>query len=535
MLINKLSNHIPAKLPSYAVARLQHLQSDKKTYHPARMILNVLGINLIPIIVLLFFLALMGDYRQYLITQELELLHSKTQLYSHQIMTGHLEDFNGVTDKNNETIFVFSSDGTRIFDRNLEIFDYVQHGEVEDSSFLGLFFESFLSTILNHSFVSENIPPYPQIDLENPETIPGVKQSLSGDMSLSVWVDDNEKLLFSSSVPIAKGNGKALSLTIIYMPERLMANIFRLQEDISRIFLSIFVLSVAFSLYLVGTITHPLRRLAMALEAIRSNTSVSGQVIPDMSHRGDEIGELSVTLNSMVEALWERMGMIEMFAADVSHELKNPITSLKSAIETLRKVKNKKDKEQLINILEHDVDRLDRLITDISKSSRLDTELSQGQMVDVDVYKLSNDIVKQYGHQGVNVVLTEEEGGPFIVKGYPDKLFQVLTNLVDNAYSFTKSPITLTLCEYKEDKKGYVMISVEDKGPGIPENKLKTVFQRFYSDRPKKQGEAHHSGLGLSIVKQIVNAHSGIITAKNVAGSNNKVSGAIFEIILPKV
>ena len=326
-----------------------------------------------------------------------------------------------------------------------------------------------------------------------------------------------------------------MSLTIIYTPDRLMNNILNLQEDIFRIFLSIFILSIAFSLYLVGTITHPLRRLAMAVEDIRSNTSISGQTIPDMSHRGDEIGELSVTLNSMVEALWQRMDTIESFAADVSHELKNPITSLKSALETLQKVKDKKDANQLMKILEHDIDRLDRLITDISKSTRLDVELSQGLFADVDVRVLVSTVIDRYAHQGVHIdfdVLGDV--GEYLVKGHEDKLVQVLTNLIDNAYSFSPDYIGVTIQEYRNDKKEYVMICVEDKGIGLSENKLGTIFERFYSDRPKKEGIVHHSGLGLSIVRQIINAHNGIITAKNVEGSDKKISGAIFEVILPK-
>lgn len=541
MLLNKLSNHIPAKLPAYAVLRLQHFQREGKKYHPARMIVNVLGINLIPIVVLLFFLALMGDYRQYLISQELELLYTKTKLYSHQLQEGNEENFKKFLAKNNETIFVFSADGERLHDRNLEIFDgymSVQRSNTKrdkDASWANRFLNNLVLVVLSNGSISHNVPVYPAVDWGDHTSIPGVSESLDGETTLSVWAGTKDTLFFSSSFPVLGMDDKPMSLTIIYTPDRLMKNILNLQEDIFRIFLSIFILSIAFSLYLVGTITHPLRRLAMAVEDIRSNTSVSGQTIPDMSHRGDEIGELSVTLNSMVEALWQRMDTIESFAADVSHELKNPITSLKSALETLQKVKDKKDATQLMKILEHDIDRLDRLITDISKSTRLDVELSQGLVADVDVRALVSTVIDRYAHQGVHIdfdVLGDV--GEYLVKGHEDKLVQVLANLIDNAYSFSPDYIGVTIQEYRNDKKDYVMICVEDKGIGLSENKLGTIFDRFYSDRPKKEGIVHHSGLGLSIVRQIINAHNGIITAKNVEGSDKKVSGAIFEVILPK-
>jgi two-component system sensor histidine kinase ChvG len=541
MLLNKLSNHIPAKLPAYAVLRLQHFQRVGKKYHPARMIVNVLGINLIPIVVLLFFLALMGDYRQYLISQELELLHTKTKLYSHQLQEGNKENFKNFLANNNETIFVFSAEGERLHDRNLEIFDgymSTQRSNTErdkDASWANRFLNNLVLVVLSNGSISHNVPVYPAVDWGDHTSIPGVSESLEGETTLSVWAGTKDTLFFSSSFPVLGIDDKPMSLTIIYTPDRLMKNILNLQEDIFRIFLSIFILSIAFSLYLVGTITHPLRRLAMAVEDIRSNTSISGQTIPDMSHRGDEIGELSVTLNSMVEALWQRMDTIESFAADVSHELKNPITSLKSALETLQKVKDKKDANQLMKILEHDIDRLDRLITDISKSTRLDVELSQGLFADVDVRVLVSTVIDRYAHQGVNIdfdVLGDV--GEYLVKGHEDKLVQVLTNLIDNAYSFSPDYIGVTIQEYRNDKKEYVMICVEDKGIGLSENKLGTIFERFYSDRPKKEGIVHHSGLGLSIVRQIINAHNGIITAKNVEGSDKKISGAIFEVILPK-
>ena len=186
MLLNKLSNHIPAKLPAYAVLRLQHFQRVGKKYHPARMIVNVLGINLIPIVVLLFFLALMGDYRQYLISQELELLHTKTKLYSHQLQEGNKENFKSFLANNNETIFVFSAEGERLHDRNLEIFDgymSTQRSNTErdkDASWASRFLNNLVLVVLRNGSISHNIPVYPAVDWGDHTSIPGSFRKFGG-------------------------------------------------------------------------------------------------------------------------------------------------------------------------------------------------------------------------------------------------------------------------------------------------------------------------------------------------------------------
>jgi two-component system sensor histidine kinase ChvG len=289
---------------------------------------------------------------------------------------------------------------------------------------------------------------------------------------------------------------------------------------------------------LAGLIGHPLRKLARAAERIRAS---KGQdvTIPDMSHRRDEIGELSMALRDMTQALHDRMESIESFAADVSHELKNPLTSLRSAVETVSIVKSEEDRKKLLDIILHDVQRLDRLITDISKASRLDVELARDEMEEVDVRQLLENIVSGHktpmertgDHTDVHfpIKLDIPRNKDLVTMGNYGRLTQVFENLISNALSFSPEDGVVTIRAIPS--KDQIIIEVEDEGPGIPESKLEDIFERFYSERPKTEEYGKHSGLGLSITKQIISAHGGDIYAENVK-AGNQVTGACFTVIL---
>jgi two-component system sensor histidine kinase ChvG len=294
------------------------------------------------------------------------------------------------------------------------------------------------------------------------------------------------------------------------------------------------------SFLLAGTIAGPVRRLAGSAEMVRRRTG-SRVEIPDFTKRRDEIGHLSGALRDMTDALYSRIEAIESFAADVAHELKNPLTSMRSAVETLPLAKSDASRARLLEVIEHDVKRLDRLISDISDASRLDAELQRRETGAVDLTKLLTTLVtiaNQVRHDDGVTVSLKFEGNQrtFVVPGHDSRLGQVVDNLIDNARSFSPpgGGVRVTCRRLKQE----IEIVVDDDGPGVRSEALEKIFQRFYTDRPH-QGFGQNSGLGLSISKQIVEAHDGRLWVENrlAAGDGEapKVLGARFIVRLPAV
>jgi two-component system sensor histidine kinase ChvG len=298
---------------------------------------------------------------------------------------------------------------------------------------------------------------------------------------------------------------------------------------------------IVLSLLLASTIAGPVRRLADSAERVRRRIRTRVE-IPDFTGRRDEIGHLSGALRDMTDALYNRIEAIEMFAADVAHELKNPLTSLRSAVETLPLARNENSRSRLLAVIEHDVKRLDRLISDISDASRLDAELQRQDMTSVDLRRLlttlttvanetrlGNNIAVEIRFEGRNPADT------FSVPGHDSRLGQVISNLLVNAQSFSEAggKVRITCRRVRSE----IEIMVDDDGPGIRDDALQRIFERFYTDRPH-QGFGQNSGLGLSISKQIVEAHGGRIWAENRAGPINADgeatnAGARFVVRLP--
>lgn len=287
------------------------------------------------------------------------------------------------------------------------------------------------------------------------------------------------------------------------------------------------------SLLMAGTILRPIRRLAAAAERIRSNPGAQKLQLP-LLRRHDEIGELAVTLRDMTETLYQRMEAIEAFAADVSHELKNPLTSLRSAVETLERIENKQQQARLLEIILDDVGRIDRLITDITTASRIDAEMARQSMAACDLADLigaaARTLRPELGEQGVRIEIGGT-GDPVIVRGIRDRLGQVVHNLVDNAVSF--SPPGGTVSIRLESGDGMARLIVEDEGPGLPVGKEEEIFNRFYSLRPEGEAFGRHSGLGLSIARQIVDLHGGSLRAENILKNDGTIGGARFIVSLP--
>lgn len=296
--------------------------------------------------------------------------------------------------------------------------------------------------------------------------------------------------------------------------------------------------SLLSSLLLHLFVARPVMRLSAAADEVRLQRARAIS-LPDLEDRKDEIGDLARSLETMTETLSARMDAIEAFAADVSHEIKNPLTSIRSALETLPLIKTEAQREKLTVLLQQDVRRLDRLITDISNASRLDAELNRDRPRPVDLTTLLTEIVGVYeaGRKPgeARILLDSPAGDRAMIVGRDGPLGQVFRNLIDNARSFSPADgeVRLTLRRDDLDPDRPVRVRIEDDGPGIPAENLETVFERFYTSRPRGAAFGTNSGLGLSIVRQIVEAHNGRVWAENRAGEDGTIQGARFEVALP--
>ncbi len=355
-----------------------------------------------------------------------------------------------------------------------------------------------------------------------------VNVALNGETATAERVDERNRLILSVALPVQRL--KAIYGVLMVSTEGGDIDaILRIERaTLIEVFLVALIVMLLSSLYLAGFIAEPIRRLAAAADRVRRGR-LGREAIPPMSDRGDEIGDLASSLSAMTRALYDRIDAIESFAADVGHELKNPLTSLKSAVEMLARANDAGGRERLMQIIRNDVRRIDRLITDISDASRLDAELSREASEPVNITQLLANIAEIYRMLGLprGIALHLDAGASeMIVMGRDERLGQVFRNLIDNAISFSPDGGTVLLTARPLD--GWIRICVEDDGTGIPPENLETIFNRFYTERPTEHGFGKNSGLGLSIARQIVNGAGGRIWAENREGK-----GARFAVELP--
>lgn len=385
------------------------------------------------------------------------------------------------------------------------------------------------------------LPLYKELGPQSGKEYPEVASAALGQKASAVRVDDRGRVVVSVAVPIQRFRAILGVLLLSTQGGEIDQAVEAERFVIVRVFLVAAVVMVLLSILLAGTIADPVRKLAAAAERVRRRIK-SRVEIPDFTSRSDEIGHLSGALRDMTSALYNRIEAIESFAADVAHELKNPLTSLRSAVETLPLAKTDKSRDRLMEVIQHDVKRLDRLISDISDASRLDAELQRQEAGNVDlrqmlemVVGMAQDVRKD---DGVSVALSFERapGAPadFVIVGHASRLGQVVDNLVSNARSFSPRGGTVHVT-CRRLKQGAEII-VDDEGPGIRPDALAKIFERFYTDRPH-QGFGQNSGLGLSISRQIVEAHGGKIWAENRMGKDEAgeetVLGARLMVRLP--
>ncbi len=401
----------------------------------------------------------------------------------------------------------------------------------------GLMERAFIA--MRRWFGRGDLPLYKELGPENGKGYPEVEQALDGLHASMVRVNDRGEVIVSVAVPVQRFRAVRGALMLSTQGADIDDMVEAERLAIVKVFLVAASVMVVLSMLLAGTIAGPVRRLADGAERVRRRIR-SRVEIPDFTRRRDEIGDLSGALREMTNALYTRIEAIESFAADVAHELRNPLTSLRSAVETLPLAKTDESRRRLLEVIEHDVKRLDRLISDISDASRLDAELQRQEASNVNLTKLLEALVtaaNEVRPDDVSVTLAFEGGSPavFKVPGHDSRLGQVVSNLIDNARSFSPpgGKVRVTCRRLKNE----VEIVVDDDGPGIRPEALDKIFERFYTDRPT-QSFGQNSGLGLSISKQIVEAHGGSIRVENrtsvaAAGQQPHVLGARFVVRLP--
>lgn len=535
--------------------------------------LRILTVNALALVILVVGVLYLGQSQKNLIETKLETFQAESELIANAIVAGAAEPAGGfaaaaphlnrdiaagmihsISNSANKRIRLFDGDGALIadsyrpdgLDAPIRIVDLEPPNRMLYSIEL---LKKLTSFIISFSPDQRILPRYPDIDMTDASQSSDTRMAMNGRISLSAWTDSHDRVLLAAATPVMLDNQIVGTVLITRIARDIEDGIIDVWSDILRIFLGTLAITVLLSIYLSGAIARPLKRLARAAERIR-NGHYSAEEIPDLSNRHDEIGELSLALKDMTRALWQRMDSIERFAADVSHELKNPLTSLKSALETVAIVKKEEDRQKLMNIIHHDVERLDRLITDISRASRLDTELSREAYAQInipailhhllDIYQtpLNRDINAQadkktitLADRNISISLNIlDDPKTMNVLGIETRIAQVFQNLLSNALSFSKAGGQVKIQATR--RLNTIVVTVEDEGPGIPESKMEAVFERFYSERPQEEDYGHHSGLGLSICRQIIDAHKGRIFAENRIGVSGAVAGAKFTVIL---
>lgn len=533
---------------------------------------RILSVNIIAIMILGLGVLYLGQYTDSLIEGELESMRSEARFISGALSEGAVRpvfqispipfedpmeieavkpDFarrmlRRLGESGTSRIKLFSVDGTLLADTQKlmgpgGIIQIENLPPPRDKLSVGALFDQSATRFLDLIPMQTHLAKFPESNLDDIFAFPDSKSALVGTISATAWKNDKGKIMLSAAAPIQKVKQVLAVAVLVRDGTELESKIASIRVDVFRVFLGSLGITVMLSIYLSGLIGRPLKKLALAAEDVRVGKGRDVE-IPDMSARGDEIGELSVVLRDMTQALWDRMDMIERFAADVSHEIKNPLTSLRSAVETAARVKDDHSRKKLMDIIHHDVQRLDRLISDISSASRLDAELSREQMSVIDItallYRLRDAYKKPLERTGDSdkpeedkiIVSIPAHSAPILVRGNDDRLAQVFGNLISNALSFSPAdkPVTISLAQEEEK----VVITVEDDGIGIPPSKINNVFERFYTERPNHEDYGSHSGLGLSISKQIIDAHDGKIWAENKLDKDANRIGAKFIVEL---
>ena len=535
--------------------RARAAQARRRWAPISPLTLRILTLNVLALAVLVGGLLYLGPYREGLIDAEIEALMVQGEIFSGALGEGAVGTGSGgeqlllpdlspsmlrrLVKPTRSRARLFAAHGGLVADSR---FLMGPGGAVQIGVLPPLGEEGALSrlVIAIYDFVTEpfsyrrNLPPYREWPVQRAENYKEVLKALDGEKSGVVRALGSGTAIISVAVPVQRFKQVLGALLLTTTTAEIERTVREVRLDILKIFAVVLVGTALMSVYLAGTIARPVRRLAASAEGVRRGQG-KPQLIPDLTARNDEIGDLSGALRDMTDALWQRMNAIESFAADVAHEIKNPLTSLRSAVETAARIEDPEQQTRLMAIIVEDVQRLDRLITDISDASRLDAELSRAEMDTVDLGAILWALVEIHRTTAtsdqVRLRLEIASDDRLDINGIEDRLVEVFQNLIANAASFSPPGGTITIMAARTD--GKVDVTVDDEGPGIPDRSFETIFTRFYSERPEGEKFGTHSGLGLSISKQIVEVHGGVITAANRRDERGRVTGARFTVRLP--
>lgn len=527
---------------------------------------RILAVNLIALIFLVGGIFYVDDLRQTLLRSRIDAL-----LKDAHVMAGALGEaattgpssskieliparqiiIRLVGETGNRTRF-FGLDGKRLIDsRDLAVDQSVVINELPPETQLtniGGLISDYINHFLDRMQKREPLEQYREVKGEDLVQYEEVLEAANGNSAYRIRQLNEEADMITVAVPVQRFR-RVLGVLMLSVDTReINATVRETRMTILSLFTSALIITLMLSTFLARTIVRPILRLASSADRIKAGTQTSSD-IPDYSGRNDEIGDLSRSLKDMTNALARQIDAVASFAADVAHELKNPLTSMRSAMETLEYARTDEDREKLVTIIRDDINRLDRLISDISDASRLDAEMSRSQTEPVNLTALLETLIDIYHttqkDMGVDIHLDfkgrrkpkADKSGKVILpayftRGLEGQLGQVARNLIDNALSFSLPGGNIYLSLSR--RRGMIEFIVEDEGVGIPEAKLEDIFARFYSERPKGEAFGKHSGLGLSICKQIIESHGGTITAENRQDKKHPdLPGARFIVRLP--
>ena len=551
-----------------APALVPDMMRPARTVSP--LLLRILAVNVMALAILVGGLLYLGNYQDRIVATELNEMSTQARIVASAVAENAI-----VIDNNNQSILspllarmmvrhlaettknrtrVFSASETLLADSHNLLAGKNDKIEVEELAAVGDVPSGWASRAIAAVFDVIDIihehhayPPYSEQALQRAGHYDVTSRALHGEKATQVWSLSHGGLILAVAVPVEHSRRVLGAVMMSRSDATIDRAIYAVRINILQIFFITLGITILLSLYLARAIARPIRQLAQAAEILRrgqtSRTGISGianllrdDAIPDMTARHDEIGDLSGALRALTAALARRVGDIENFAADVAHELKNPLTSLRSAIETVERVTDPAAQKKLMLIIRDDVDRMTRLITDISSASRLDAELGRAKFEPFDIGANLTQMESYYRLNSAkdgqaSRVAVKTTGTDLRVMGIKGRLVQVFQNLLDNALSFSPpdKPVMIAVAR----SGACIQVTIEDNGPGIPENKREAIFDRFYSERPKAEKFGTHSGLGLSISKQIIEAHRGRIWAENRKDPEGKIIGAKFVVQIP--
>lgn len=523
---------------------------------------RILTVNVLPLAILVAGILYLDEYREGLIEAELAALETQAEIFAGALGEGAIGTkpdgaqfvlpgvarpmLRRLTAPTRTRARVFAADGLEVADSRflsgqggavqVEALPPPDTADIPTSALNGLY-DLFVALLPEGA----RPPPFPDRLPLLAADIPVAAKALDGTPGTARWSTPGGGTRLGAAAPVQRFKQVLGAVLLTAGAEEIEAAVRAVRFDILKVFAVALAVTVLLSLYLAGAIARPVRRLAAAADSVRRGHG-EADAIPDFTRRRDEIGDLSASLRDMTESLWQRIEANESFAADVAHEIKNPLTSLRSAVETVARVRDPEKQAALMDIIQDDVKRLDRLISDISDASRLDAELARGQMEEVDLGRLLPALVQVHetaaaapesaaaAGRARAAVAFRGDTADCAVYGIEGRLVQVFQNLISNAQSFTATDGEIVLSVRRD--RGDVVVHVDDQGPGIPVESLDSIFERFYSERPEGESFGRHSGLGLSISRQIIEAHGGTIHAENIHGGGGKRLGARFVVRL---